>query len=475
MTLKLDKKYRYKLLNGLLGWLVIAVLLVNPGIVQAQNQTPDKPTYIVQPGDTLTSIALNFGVSLTDIEAANGITNPNAISVGMPLVIPGLSIKGYLSTEQISYGQTLTTLSRIYQVPLDTLVLLNHITSPYELYDGSSLIIPKTNQDSAPYPSLTMMSGQSLLEMAVLGNTDPWTLDSLNGLDGTWDAIPGDVLVLPSQSKLKATSYISPLIQKIAISPSPMVQGQTVEIKVTTSAPVSLGGSVDGYNLHFFPNGTNQYVSLQGLYGMATPGTYPLALSGKTEDGSEFNFSQMVLMDSGNYPQDPPLQVDPTTIDPAVTGPEDVEVAKITAPITPDKLWNGVFQLPVDPPICIKSWFGDRRSYNGGPYIYFHTGLDYGVCAPSLHVYAAAPGVVVFTGLLTVRGNATFINHGWGVYTAYYHQSKFLVKVGDVVKAGQQIGVIGATGRVNGPHVHFEVWVNGVQVDPQQWQNHVFP
>src|SRR5450759_2313320 len=179
-------------------------------------------------------------------------------------------------------------------------------------------------------------------------------------------------------------------------------------------------------------------------------------------------------MKSGNYPQDPPLQVDPITLDPAVTKPEDEQVASIVAPTTPDKLWTEAFRLPVDQPICIKSWFGDRRSYNGGPFIYYHTGLDYGVCA-NLNIYAAAPGVVVFTGPLTVRGNATIINHGWGIYTAYYHQKQFLVKVGDVVKGGQQIGVIGATGRVNGPHLHFEIWVNGVQVDPEDWQAKAYP
>ena len=60
---------------------------------------------------------------------------------------------------------------------------------------------------------------------------------------------------------------------------------------------------------------------------------------------------------------------------------------------TPEKYWSGVFHLPVDEPICIKSWFGNRRSYNGSPFTYFHTGVDYGVCA-SLNIYSPAAGVV---------------------------------------------------------------------------------
>ena len=67
------------------------------------------------------------------------------------------------------------------------------------------------------------------------------------------------------------------------------------------------------------------------------------------------------------------------------------------------------------------------------------------------------------------------INHGWGVYTGYMHQSEILVKPGDIVKAGQLIGRVGGTGRVQGPHLHWEVWVGGVQVDPLDWLEQAYP
>ena len=141
----------------------------------------------------------------------------------------------------------------------------------------------------------------------------------------------------------------------------------------------------------------------------------------------------MVLIQIGGYVQDPPLYVDPETIDPAFTKPEDDQVKEITAPATATRHWNGIFKVPVDEPVCIKSWYGNRRSYNGGDYAYFHTGVDYGVCA-SLNIYAPAAGVVVFAGPMTVRGNATFIDHGQGIYTGIYHQSEIMVKVGDTVE-----------------------------------------
>ena len=82
---------------------------------------------------------------------------------------------------------------------------------------------------------------------------------------------------------------------------------------------------------------------------------------------------------------------------------------------------------------------------------------------------------MVFAQALTVRGNATIIDHGWGVYTGYWHQSVQYVSVGDRVETGQVIGENGHTGRVTGPHLHWEMWVAGVQVDPRQFVNWTFP
>jgi len=74
-----------------------------------------------------------------------------------------------------------------------------------------------------------------------------------------------------------------------------------------------------------------------------------------------------------------------------------------------------------------------------------------------------------------VRGNATIIDHGWGVYTGYMHQSEMYVKPGDRVEKGDVIGLVGGTGRVEGPHLHWEVWAGGVQVDPLDWLGQVYP
>ncbi len=77
--------------------------------------------------------------------------------------------------------------------------------------------------------------------------------------------------------------------------------------------------------------------------------------------------------------------------------------------------------------------------------------------------------------MLTVHGNTTIIDHGWGIYSMYCHQSEFDVQVGQQVKAGDLIGKVGSTGRVTGPHLHWEIWVNGIEVNPIDWLTITYP
>ncbi len=105
----------------------------------------------------------------------------------------------------------------------------------------------------------------------------------------------------------------------------------------------------------------------------------------------------------------------------------------------------------------------------------FHTGVDYGVCAQNLNIYAPANGVVIFAGPWNVRGNATIIDHGQGVFSGIYHQSEILVNAGEQITQGSLIGQIGNTGRSTGPHLHWDLWVGGVQINPLDWLNNSFP
>jgi len=139
---------------------------------------------------------------------------------------------------------------------------------------------------------------------------------------------------------------------------------------------------------------------------------------------------------------------------------------------------QGVFQSPVaQPSPCgFTSYYGERRSYNGSPYNFFHTGLDfcYNYNLEVNEIYAPADGVVVFAGPLTVRERHHDRSRLGRVYWLYAPGGN-LCQRGDRVKAGQVIGAVGETGRVSGPHLHFEVFAGGVQVDPMTWLEQVFP
>jgi murein DD-endopeptidase MepM/ murein hydrolase activator NlpD len=257
----------------------------------------------------------------------------------------------------------------------------------------------------------------------------------------------------------------------------PITQGVTVQIRVSSAQPVTLSGLLVDHSLHFFPQADGSQVALQGVHAMTDPGLYPLHIDVTLADGSQQSFEQMVLVTSGNY-QPETLSVDPSFIDPAVTGPEEAWLLSQVTPVTPEKYWQGMFQLPVDSGYCVRSNYGNRRTYNSGALLSFHTGIDFGAGCFDTHpleVYAPADGVVIFTGLETVRGNATIIDHGQGVYSGLYHQAEIYVSAGDHVTAGQLIGKIGDTGRVTGPHLHWEVWVNGIQVNPWDWLQTTFP
>jgi len=457
-----------------LSILILFFLLMPSGIVNAQTKSATAPVYIVQEGDSLWDIAYRFHVSQGELANVNGIVNTGQIAVGQELVIPGLEgIQGVLTTETVPLGETLHSLSLRYHIPINMLERLNHLTSPNELYAGYSLVILQDDNPHLLGKRATLGMGQSMLELSVLNNTDPWTILASNQLDGSFMVLPGDVIRVPGVED-SGPGAIPPEITTMEISP--LVQGQTAEIEIEGTDGLTMTGSLVDHTLNFFHSSDKQYVALQGINSRVRPGLYPVDFLGDTPDGSSFVFSQMVLITSGDYSSEYINNVDPITLDPTITEPEDKLWSQLSSPVSPEKLWEGLFFLPVDPAFagCYSSWFGTRRSYNGSPFDYVHTGQDF--CGQVGNpIYAAAAGVVVYTGQLTVRGNATMIDHGWGVYSAYMHQSEILVNVGDRVEQGQLIGRVGNTGRVEGPHLHFEVLVGGVQVNPLEWLNQVFP
>jgi murein DD-endopeptidase MepM/ murein hydrolase activator NlpD len=120
---------------------------------------------------------------------------------------------------------------------------------------------------------------------------------------------------------------------------------------------------------------------------------------------------------------------------------------------------------PVDGPVG--SPFGFRSDpFTGRAAL--HTGLDF-TADPGTPILAAAGGVVLSTDPHPQYGNLLQIDHGNGLVTRYAHTSKILVKVGDLVKRGQEVALVGTTGRSTGPHLHFEVLLDSVPQNPARF------
>ena len=475
LATKLNSKMRKRFFIILL--LITLIVPFKPALAQ----DPTGTIYIVQPGDSLYSIAARFSISLDDLLAVNGIVDPNTLAAGQQLIIPGLEgITGVLDTKFINFGDSYRGLMRQTQVPDALFRKLNHVVSPSEFYVGSNMIIPI--QDQPQYSKrISPTVGESMLELAVKNNTDIWSLTSINRLEGSWESIPGDTLYTSGEAGGNNASGLPSAFISAEIRDLPIYQGGTGVITVVAQPGVTLGGLLVDHQLRFFPIQDGAQVALQGVHALLEPGVYPLRLDATLPDGSTQSYEQLILIVSGNYPEDPLLYVDPATIDPASTEPELQQLISITTPATPVKYWVGDF---ISPAIAyaestyFTSRYGNRRTYIGqGTELTingFHTGLDFGG-GDGLPITAPASGVVVFAGPWTVRGNATIIDHGWGVYSGFWHQSAIQVQVGQTVDIGDVIGLVGGTGRVTGAHLHWELWVNGVQVDPLDWLNQTYP
>ncbi len=407
----------------LIGILLSAALSVPAPVIAGDCQTSS--TYTVQRGDTLFKIARRLGTTTAELARLNSLADPNRIYTGQVLSIAAsgdcapTSIPTGTQVHVVQRGETLSRIAARYGTTVAAIAAANGITNPSHIYTGQTLVIPGTSTALAP------ASAQ----------------------------LPG-----------------------LQLSPNPPEQGRTLLVSLPAEGRSAVAGSLGAWPILFFREG-DRFIGLVGLYALADPGTYSLALTLTDQAGNAAPYTQSLAVADGGYARER-LDLTPETtqlLDPQVTRPESERIAAIVAPSTPTHYWQGTFQLPAAGRIT--SAFGTRRGYtcacatgagDGGPYSSFHGGVDFSYSG-GLDIRAPAAGVVVLAEPLTVRGNATIIDHGWGVYSGFWHQSEILVHVGDVVQAGQLIGKIGGTGLATGPHLHWEVFVGGVQVDPLQW------
>ena len=455
---------------------------------------PAGPRYVVQPGDTLYGIAARFGVDLDRLMRVNGL-GPNAmLHPGQELVLPDLaSVSGYLYAITVPFGEDWRSLARRYRLSPGDFARLNRLVEPYQLYEGRPVIVPGGAEGPEPWPALARLqlrSGQGVLEAAAERGLNPWTLRLLNHLDDpTAPALGQAVLFYPApDGQNQALGALPPEVLAVRIQPNPRIQGETWEIVVTLARlavpedvpPVQ--GAWRGRPLHFAPwpgegegdgNGA-MFVSLSGVHALAPLEPHPLRLEGALADGRVWAFEQEQPVEAGEYGFEE-ITVPSEFLDVEVSRAESQRMDALMSGYTPTRYWDGPFVAPS--PYggdCINSLFGTRRSYNDGELWGYHAGVD--LCGGlGTSVYAAANGEVVLAEKLDVRGGSVVLDHGWGVYSGYWHLSEITVEVGQHVNAGDEIGKAGSTGRSTGPHLHWELWVGGVPVNPLTWLERAWP
>ena len=286
--------------------------------------------HVVQEGDTLSGIAVEYGTTVAELVALNGLKNPDLLRVGQKLVVREEAPAPEAFVHVVQRGETLSEIAAGYGVSTSQLAALNGIANPDRIWPGLELVVvPQAVQHR-------VKRGENLSTIAQSYGVTVQSIALLNGLR----------------------------------DPNRLAVGQVLTIPPT-------GGAV----------------------------------------------------------------------------------AEVLAQVRPLFFRRSLSRWPVQG--TVTSNFGPRDGR-------MHEGIDIAVPQGTV-VRAVAAGQVVYADWAGSYGLLVRIDHGGGVETRYAHNSRLLVKAGDVVREGDALARSGSTGRSTGPHVHFEVRVDGEAIDPRPW------
>lgn len=451
--------------------------------------------HVVQRGENLYRIAQRYGLTVSELAALNAITNPSSIMVGQRLIVAESSPASNAPPTAIHIvrpGETLRGIADFYGVTVADLLALNDVTDPNRIAIGQEITIqveaeapPAVLMPDAPLDlstsqitvTHTIQRGETLFGIATAYGVPMSDIQAANGITSASRILAGQQIIIPGaavQSSVNG-SDLPMWINEIALNPLVLTEGRTGRLIIDTQTPATVAGQFLDREINFIPiSGGLSHVAFLPVPIFTSAGVYPLRIA---LDGAGVGESVVTLdiqVNAGNYGnQRLSLPEDQTHL--LASGVEENELnilRNVASRLTLERYWEGAMSLPAA--AAMNSSFGARRSYNGSAFDRFHSGADF-AGAPNTPIFAAADGRVVMADTLNIRGSTVMIDHGWGVYTVYCHMSERLVNIGDTVRVGQTIGLVGNTGRATGAHLHWELWVNGVPVDPMQWVRERFP
>lgn len=256
-------------------------------------------------------------------------------------------------------------------------------------------------------------------------------------------------------------------------------QGQVVVIRLPDiPAATKVVGHFRGRSIPMFPdpdrNGESGYVGLLGIDLQDEPGTHELKVDIQTGESIRRRSINVLVVKEQFAVEHLKLPKDKVDLDDKAAArwkAEQDQIRKALAEESAMRLWQTGFVEPVRGRRT--GIFGSVRIMNGqarNP----HSGEDIG--APTgTDVVASNDGVVRLTVDHIFSGRGIYLDHGMGLYSMYFHLSDVLVRDGDLVKSGQVIGKVGATGRATGPHLHWGAKINGARVNPYALLDLPFP
>ena len=255
-----------------------------------------------------------------------------------------------------------------------------------------------------------------------------------------------------------AQSKISVIADARSIRP-----GELVALTIRTGAPAA-SIRVRAFNREApaYAIGDSRWLALVGIDLSVKPGTYPVAI----ETADERRTSHTLTVTARRF-RTRTLKVDPAFVTPPPEEAERIarearELEQIWKASEPSRQWEGAFVRPV--PQEANSAFGTHSVFNGEPRSQ-HSGADF-ASPDGTPIKAPNAGRIVLASSRYFSGNTVVIDHGLGLFSLFAHLSVIGVRTGDAVKAGEEIGKVGGTGRVTGPHLHWAVRLNGARIDP---------
>jgi murein DD-endopeptidase MepM/ murein hydrolase activator NlpD len=437
------------------GWLALLILplfILLFGSTQAQEQSPTAtPEATTDPVYQQT-----VEVVATPVPTPSPEVNPGA--TGNPLV------------HLVAVGESLSSLAAQSGFLVSDLAQRNDLTHPNLLVAGQKVNLPAPVSEHIRLHRVT--TGETLSSLAAQYGISPYLLRQTNKLSCADCLVVGQLLRIPQSS---VTTNLPEPFDRIDIWPSTPRQGDIVVVRVTSSGPLeAIVGTLAGRTLHFAPQ-EGTYAALTGVGALQEPGVYSITLRAIASSGASAAVSGRIQIAAGGFGFEN-LFVNQRLVpllDPQVNLDERTELDTIQSQWSATQWWQGPLQLPVASS-RIASYYGTRRSFNGGLLRTYHSGADL-VAPVGTSVYAAAPGRVVAVQEFRVRGLVVILDHGRGVFTTYCHLSGAEVSVGQIVDVGQLIARSGNTGRSEGPHLHWELSVGGVTVDPLRWVERAIP